>query len=276
MDAILSDQLDTINDNIGNHSDFATIAQTTQAADLSSAIDADLSVGHKAEDAVMVSSTKDEIPVEEVVADHIAKNTKLYNKYVDHGNGFNGFFDFIYAEMLHGDPDDGLLEAFDATPKIPSSRPHYFPEILYPTQAVFLGVGDRTARYRQQLSNITNNDEKVSSLAYVAMRMFFYDRPLFNIDNRRLSKQQSKALDYVSVLNDFIQLHDVVLLQIANQMFGGEMESIKIRQRDIIAGMLKVAQGAPETLPAPNGSLEGLSAAESAVEASETTEEVAA
>lgn len=276
MDAILSGKLDQANNDLDRRPNFADIVQNEQAEEKIATISRHAYGDHLPEETVAVSSTKDEIPVEEVVAEHVAQNTKLYNKYVDHGNGFNGFFDFVYAELLHGDPADSTLESFDATPKIPSSRPHYFPETLYPIPAVFLGAGDRAARYRQQLNNIANDDEKVSALAYVAMRMFFYDRPLFNIDNRRLTKQQSKSLNYVSVLNAFIQQHDVVLLQIANQMFGGEIESIKIRQRDILAGMLKVAQGAPETLPAPNGSLEGLSATESAVEASETTEEAEA
>lgn len=161
------------------------------------------------------------------------------------------FIQYLQAEikkLSEGRPiSETTLMSFSNTPLIQApGRPSYFPPELYPNDSVFIGVGSREKRYLTQLTKILNHEKSVGLLAYIAMRKFYYTGGSMNIRPLK-NKHANRALNFVPILDKFINDHMPILLHVADQMFGPEMASIRIQQKQLVdievQRQLKAAEG---------------------------------
>lgn len=152
-------------------------------------------------------------------------------------------------KLTEGAPiSETTLMSFSNYPLIQApGRPAYFPPELYPNDSVFIGVGNREQRYKTQLTNILNHEKLVGLLAYIAMRKFFYTGGSMNIRPLK-NKYANRALNFVPILDNFINSHMPILLHVADQIFGPEMASIRIQQKHLVDAEVERQQKLAESL----------------------------
>lgn len=185
---------------------------------------------------------------------HEAEHSKAFKAYMEYLNASqdslivlpadakpNSFIKFLEAQLdlyCSGSRIEDLpLTLFDNTVKVPAGSPSFFPTELYPSQAVIAGVGNKEARYIAQLKKIYESDA-CGGLAFVAMRRFFYSKMTFRV---RPLKNRKFKLDFVRILDNFIDERMVQLLHVADEYFGPEMEVIKMQQQKIAEAAVESA-----------------------------------
>lgn len=167
-----------------------------------------------------------------------AKLSPTYAKFLEtvvNEGSKDSYVTFLNSEIDRirgGEPvDSTALLTFSNVPRLQApGRSGYFPKELYPDPTIFIGVGDREARYKAQLLKILNHDRLAGLLGYIAMRKYFYKGGSLAI---KPLKNRHARLDFVKILDAFVEEHLVILLHIADQIFGDEMASIRIQQKAI-------------------------------------------